>query len=278
MGQRAKNVQKGQNDESVDSVGFEQRRINVRRKKSGLWFPCSGTTHISGDETFVDAAWDNVENGLAPPTTLGGPTSLQVKALTFDYTQESPDALAEGFSLRDVVEGQDWMCQRIVGKFFAQYLYGGDSVSDDWMFLKVALGIFVARSKDRAQGEPDLEPDEFDPFHAQNIQDSWMFRRTWILSNPENPVNDGADPPSTGLATAPFSTAGFGSVMDGPHIDCKSKRRINREHRLWAVVGLRGFSPGFASPGTPNQGFLYFNFDFRIHGTMRRGSNKAATL
>lgn len=239
-----------------------------RRKNRGTWFPVLGTREQAGDDTHWDTSWFGA---LPTPTTSGAPSSLNVRALTFDSTQEPDDVISQNFSLRDLVEGQDWTCQRIVGKFHAQTLEGTSDPEGDWANARVALGIFVARSKDDAQSEPDLDPVEFDPWVQSNAADSWMFRRTWVLGNTRiNPVDQGGP-------TFPGTTANYGSVLDGPHIDVKSKRRIQREERLWGVISVRGWTPGFADPIAPTLE-VHWTFDYRIHGAMRRASNKRAIL
>lgn len=237
-----------------------------------MWFPTTGTLEAAGDNTYFDAGWDAGDNPLVLQDTAGSPTQLTVKPLTFDYTQEPDTASQAGqnFSLRDLVEGQDWLCQRIVGKFHGHVYDGGNNPPiNEWLYVRVALGIFVARSKDAAEAEPDLEPAEFDPFAGDNIQDSWMFRRTWILQNDKSKAITGD--------IYPTSTVGYHSVLDGPHLDIKSKRRIDREHRLWAVVAARGYSPGFIDPTSTIQLFSWF-LDYRIHGTMKPGRNRPASL
>lgn len=242
-----------------------------KRQNRGLWFPTFGETWNSGDGQYTEACWENQDTPLQPADQYGAVSNLQVRPLTFDYTNNGPPAATT--SLRDVVEGQDWLCQRIVGKFNAVYAYGNSDPSVDWIAVKVALGIFVARSKDLAEAQPDLDPEEMDPFAAANIQDSWMFRRTWILQNCAssyytNPLG------GPGNIQFPATIASYGSVLDGPHIDVKSKRRIDREHRLWAVVAVRGFGLGFTDTlEDPQVGSLHFHFDYRIHGVMRKGRN-----
>lgn len=244
-----------------------------KRKNRGIWMPNTGVVQGDDDGSFYDSSWVS-DPGQQPPTGYAEPSSITVKPLTFDFTQEPIDANQAGnnFSLRDLTEGQDWLCQRIVGKFHAGYFYGGTTTEEDFLYVKVALGIFVARSKDDIEAEPDLETDEMDPFAGDNIMDSWMFRRTWMFANKNQ----------TGLNPAgPSTTMEYGTALDGPHVDVKSKRRITREHRLWAVVASRGWSPGYNPQhlSDPSQGQVQWTFDYRIHGMMKPGrNNKAATL
>ena len=95
-----------------------------------------------------------------------------------------------GAGLRDEVEGQSWLLKRLVGNIFCQYVNadGNSDPSQFWRQALVTAGFFVSRNIDSIQGEPDLDYDEYDPMFLDNITNPWIWRRSWILSNPEGNV------------------------------------------------------------------------------------------
>ena len=134
-----------------------------------------------------------------------------------------------GAGLRDEVEGQSWLLKRLVGNIFCQYVNadGNSDPSQFWRQALVTAGFFVSRNIDSIQGEPDLDYDEYDPMFLDNITNPWIWRRSWILSNPEgNVVRD----------DFPIANSNYVGDASGPHIDSKVKRRILREQRLFFAL------------------------------------------
>ena len=148
--------------------------------------------------------------------------------VTKDFTQlpSSNFGTITGAGLRDEVEGQSWLLKRLVGNIFCQYVNadGNSDPSQFWRQALVTAGFFVSRNIDSIQGEPDLDYDEYDPMFLDNITNPWIWRRSWILSNPEgNVVRD----------DFPIANSNYVGDASGPHIDSKVKRRILREQRLF---------------------------------------------
>lgn len=258
-----------------------------RRVYRGTWFPIQGTSWLGGEEgDFYDNSITDFTDFVAVDRALG--PSVVVHPVTQDYTQQP--ALSAGEStnlrptLRDFTEGQDYLLKALVGNLYI-YVDNGETGSNvfnqnnEWTHVQVAAGFFIARAQDDDQSLPDLTLDEVDPLQAKNIQNSWIWRRNWLLDNPMNARIYGV----SGSPESPFTVATFqnwdnhiNSDLTGPHFHTKTRRRVKREERLWFALSAIGWDGGRASvnPGGP-QPFVKFNLDIRMFGKMMKGKASA---
>lgn len=252
-----------------------KRRTRGIRRNQGTWFPIAGTYWSVEGEEFHDATINDATVSAQSDKSLG--TSLNVHPVTLDYTQfpSSGNSPSEGPSLRDFTEGQDYILKRLVGNFtcflgFGANQQGNFSPTDQWAHILVGCGFFVARAADADQTLPDLTVDEIDPLAAINIQNSWIFRRTWILDNPQNvyPINTSGE-----FSWEVCSNRDYAGDMNSPFFDTKSKRRIKREERLWFAVSIIGWDGQRIQVGGQNADnpYLNYNLDVRLFGKMVKG-------
>lgn len=195
-----------------------------------------------------------------------------VISLVPDETFQPDAAGVNQVSLRDFTEGQDWFLKRIVGKCTIRTFRGASGTS--WHNLFIAAAFFVARAQDDNQELPDLTVDEYDPLNSQNVRQPWIWRRTWQLST-------GAPQIDPGVITAPPPNMNqFGpGLLDGPHIDAKTARRIRREERLWFVINCSGFDIELGvgrdlGAGAGSTG-IFGELDYRVLSQMRRSTNRS---
>lgn len=248
-----------------------------RRRSKGTWFPIFGQlVGIEGQQETVAGV-----DGQVPVAGAGGlNTALHV--LTLDAPRETQ---TDDFTLADVL-GSEYLLRRIVGKIFI--LNAGGATSPP--FAKVTAGFFVARADPENSFYPlgagtNLIPPgsteaqaSFSPLEQQTQREPWLWRRSWILGNP-GIVQNSADPGSaTGTAKLgastweqfPPCTAGYGSVLDGPHLDAKTLRRVGQDDRLYFAVSACRW-PLTADPGgLPPNGNLVYHLDYRIFGSLRK--------
>lgn len=249
------------------------------RKNQGTWFPVLGSSWSDEDTTYNDVSF-TLDTGQVPNAKADG-TAIVTIPLTRDYTQANePSSLAlnELPSLRDFVEGQEYILKRIVGSLEV-FTESNQSASLPWTpaafwrYVKVSAGFYVARAGDTDQSLPDLTLDETDPSITTNSQDPWIWRRTWILSNPAN-----LETVATGVEVFDdlYSNRKL-SDLRGPMVDTrKSNRRIRREQRVWfslAAAGWDGVRGSVTGSGQPS---ILANLDIRIFGKMVRGKNTSA--
>lgn len=238
-----------------------------RRKTKYTWLPTLGTV---GDATEND---DSSGLQFSVTTALSGDSSVLISAVTFDEPRDA-DNTSLGTPMDDFL-GSEYILKRIVGKVFAGVTQvGADAQPPAVLF---GAGFFVARAADSAQSTNQLQPigsqslserqENYSPLSVDAIRAPWIWRRTWILSN------NLATPIQGNFTSFPPTTAQYGSVMDGPHIDAKTGRRIGRDDRLWFVVAARNFPLDL---GTQDSGTLVLGYlDYRLLGRMARAKNKS---
>jgi len=264
-----------------------KRRIRGSR---GTWFPIQGTSWLGGEEgDFYDCSISDANDSVEPDRALG--PSVSVHPVTQDYTQQPALSSGEDINLRptlrDFTEGQDYLLKSLVGNItiIVDNPPLGTNVfhaNEEWTHLQVAAGFFVARAQDDDQTLPDLSLDELDPLQAKNIQNSWIWRRNWILDNPFNARTYGNGTQTVGnpYTVWTYNTSdnryGFGE-HNGTFFHTKSRRRIKREERLWFVVSSIGWDGQNASvQATSNlQPFVKYNLDIRLFGKMMKGKTSA---
>jgi len=213
---------------------------------------------------FFDAAFAGATDVVFDDRSLG-PQQV-IFPVTKDFTQFARTSTSlQGPSLRDTVEGETWRLNRLVGQLHVDVSETNTTVDNHpWPCLEVAAGFFVARASDNDPSLPDLTFDEIDCLNGNNIQNSWIWRRSWILSRPLAS--------NVGFSAIPCSNSNM-AVGSGPFFDSTVKRNIRREHRLWFTLGCIGWDGNalVKVPGALTEPYLRYNLDVRIHGIMKRG-------
>lgn len=158
--------------------------------------------------------------------------------VTFDRSVDPSEAGLGGYDLQAFI-GNAYFLKRIVGKFRA-CIFGQATITGAVEHVQLGVGFFVAREDERAAdatggtlpvgwqavGVGDPNGLNYDPLNADAINQPWIWRRTWILSDP------GATLPDKWTGFPGNTNAGAGT-FDGPHIDAKTKRVVPQDHRLW---------------------------------------------
>lgn len=241
-----------------------------RRSSKGTWFPVLGTNwgpDPNSDFTYQSVSFSG-QSGEVENYRNVGPTQ-NVFAITRDITQFSDtDTALAGPSLRDIVEGNSWRLNRIVGQLQVDATEANTAINQAWPLVQVAAGFFVARTGDFDESLPDLTYDEIDPLNARNAQNPWIWRRTWLLGRPLAS--------NVGWSANPSSNQWLSGEV-GSQIDSRVKRNIVREKRLWFVIAAQGWDGQLIANVPPEgitQPYIRFNLDIRIHGVMKRGRNQ----
>lgn len=273
-------------------------RRRIRRKYT--WFPVIGSAgppepadpndefgQLLGDFTVSpDGSSQVFINPLVPDVPMEGDT-INVNA---------PGQLSQAL-------GQEYLIKRIVGKCFL----GCHAPADDPpvvirpKIVLVGCGIFVARANDANVGGGANTPigsatqaervENYSPFGVDAIREPWMWRRTWILSTGRPQPNGGSDNHPfgfqfdnvVGVTHLPITAnTQCGSVMDGPHFDIKSARRVGNDERLFFALATRTLDNEFGGSPTPTNGLdggpsggVALVLDFRVLGALRKAKNRS---
>lgn len=196
-----------------------------------------------------------------------GTTYTKIVPLIADFPEED---IGAGGPM-GYVNNNDYIIKRIVGKLFVGVAPSATGASG----VLVAAGIFAARADSGfTAGAGNLpigatntgiqnDTYEYGPLHLVNSTQPWIWRRTWVLGN--------SGVAADAVSRFPVTNAGYGSIQDGPHIDAKTARRVNKEERLWLALSARNMAVNSngAAPGA-----VYTYFEARFLGRMARARNR----
>lgn len=262
-------------------AGCARGENDMRRKRrsKGTWFPNLGTSGAEGNDDDDDSGRWFAFEFLANDQT----SHDIILDLTFDkpFEDELDGETQTGRSLSDII-GSEYILRRIVGKFFAaidQSRAGGAATA-----CLLTCGFFVARSEDSStETLGDAKPigantavelrENYSPAAASTVREPWIWRRRWILSNPRFVNATTENIAAFGTGAFPPTTAAYGSVADGPHIDAKTIRRVGQDSRLWFAASCRILNVDWVLPFAPDFAFpirVNCHLDYRIFGMLRK--------
>jgi len=252
--------------------------MRKRRRSRGTWMPIFGT-EVNSPGGDVKAT------GLQGPVTIGfnaiEDSELIITSLVPDAPNESWDQTTGRDNLVNVI-GSEWILKRIVGKLVVSR--ADDPTQTNQGSCKVAAGFFVARAADNDPSVPigldasnaGVEPlsntnawNDYSPIASETTREPWIWRRTWLLDSPRASTNDVI--PVAIEPNFPASNVRYGSVMDGGHVDAKTRRRVRHNQRLFFVSSAACL---FENDNAPTPNGITVGFDFRVHGAMRKHRNQ----
>lgn len=227
-----------------------------RRKSGGAWLPVNPT--FVGDSSFGRTYYD-FQDAFSGTSEVGDFVQRAVP-LTLDETPEQDTSLT--YTLSDYVQGQEYVLERVVGSVFVKLSQN----SDQDVTNILACGALAILPTQEGADQPDLPPEEWNPFFAQNAQQPWIWRRVWQLQNNEFSGNQFQN-------AVPASNMNYNSVADGPHIDTRgAKRRVRKEQRLYIVCASVVLGAQDGNTVTS----VRWTYDLRMFGAMRRASGRSA--
>lgn len=190
-----------------------------------LGFPGGGTP---ASNVFSKGIGSSGNAPLGFPGTLFGSTTA-VFPVVSDSGTTTIDVQG---SLSDFANSA-YRLRRVVGKIFV----GVDqTVNDADAAIQglVTAGLIVLRTRTGLDNNEPLDaPFDYDTQAIANWSDPWIWRRTWMLGN--NSAN--LEHPNLHVPFYPeVNTTGYGSALDGPHVDAKTARIVGPEERLFLVV------------------------------------------
>lgn len=236
-----------------------------KRRNRSTWFPVLGTEPPETSPSAVALSYYNAFTDIRHDYQIG----LISTPLIPDQTSDSNDSITGANVLRDFVEGQTCVIERIVGKIVCSVVQEQSSSPETISIAAnciccAAIAVFPVSNDDNAL---ELNDREINPLLAENLDKPWLWRRTWVLSN-----NMAVGAGQTFVFNNPASNEFFASRDDGPHVDTKGVRRaIQRNQRLYLVLASASVTP--ADP--QEDGTVYWTTDLRVLGQMRRAKNKS---
>jgi len=234
-----------------------------RRRTKSTWFPVLGTDAADGGPlSSVFTEFTNVNFDYS--------ADFKITPIIPDYTEDPSTATAE-HTLRDFVEGQTCVIDRIVGKITCHLIQGTGSGESFYQpsIVTCCAAVAVLPVDDAGVATTTGTGEEINPLYAENLDKPWLWRRTWTLNN-----NVQASVPGYFYnMQGPASNTSMGSMLDGPHIDTKGvKRAIQRNQRIFLILGAQNETPGDVAN---EDGTVFWTVDLRVLGRMRRARNKS---
>lgn len=270
-------------------------RRTRRKRKKFAWFPILGAANINEQPDDLNGRVFGIPfDGSGNSVPLVFPLLPDVQQEAEQVQADLPGQLVEAL-------GQDYIIERIVGKFFVAATGPADDAETVFpKIVQISAGIFVARqADDNAGGGPNLPigaaaaielSENYSPNTDDNVRRPWMWRRDWVLATGRPQQNAAAAPTpfmpvhtNTGgannLVTAitPTANTQCGSVLDGPHVDIKTVRRVRSDERLWCIVAVRALDRYFNAPNPTVGALSEVNglVSLRVLGALRRPSNRS---
>lgn len=192
-----------------------------RRRNRGLWYPLTQST--AGATVTVTTA------------ATGGNIVVTATPIIYGNLDEPADATILGggtIASLGLTITQGYLVKRICGKIFASSEEAAAGAQRRYAFS----GLIVDRT-DQNGGLANIAA--WNPFSEDSVQKRWLWRRTWALEG-------------SGAFGAPAllsSNNQMGSVLDGPHCDCKSKARVTYQERLFLINAVQN-GPGNSATNT----------------------------
>lgn len=237
-----------------------------KRRSQGTWLPTLGEgvgeENTANIVTGLDSDFDVEDNGVL---------TTRIHELTMDQPREDIDVSTP---LADII-GSEYFLKRIVGKLLVTMADPAAATSPFFTQVIVGAGFFVARAEAAEVNFPigasigsaaDVNKN-YSPLEANTMREPWIWRRVWILES--RPLGISETP------HWPRSNTQYGSVLDGPHIDAKTKRRITNDDRLWfAIAGARWpiFATGEEPVAAPQP--IAYHLDYRLFGNLRKAKTR----
>lgn len=220
-----------------------------RRRKKYTWMPVIPTAlgpEIPGASWYDGSAVVNI-------TDPG-----QIYSAAFNIVPDdtiNADEVVQETTLRDAVEGQEYVVERVVGR-----VWGAVSQQDEpetWLRCLIGIGIAVMPYEDN--DTLALNDASIDPLGASNSDGSWMYRSIWPIFNNSNPE----------AILGPTNIANCGP--DYGFVDTRSVRRVHRNERLTIVFSFHCMD--LVTPGAAAT--INFGYDLRVLGAMRKAQGQS---
>lgn len=208
-----------------------------RRKPRVVWLPPTNVNAIGVNKT---AGYQIFAVDVAGAT---GDFSVGEIPLVIDA--EDDDPLDPGTITLSDIENSGYRLRRIVGKIFCfQKQQGLPGTAPREVIVTAGL---IIRRTDPETGTSlaftnSNAAELTSPGETRNFSDPWIWRRTWVLSDPSSKAANDTFPDN---ATSNIGPAGpCSGNLDGPHVDQKTARLVGPEERLFLNVSATVLNPG----------------------------------
>lgn len=199
----------------------------TRRRPKVVWLPLDLSNRVGQQGTAINGGVTGIGTFVIDVSGPFGATTTAVIPVVRDDPQPAAFLAA---SLSDM-ENSSYRLRRIVGKIWWGWQQDTQPQPGEPSSGIITTGFIVLRVKPDGTPIDHSDLNDYGTQQLNNIQDPWIWRRSWFLSDFAQQVL-----PSHGLGYAPPEGNYLcGSVLDGPHIDQKTARVVGPEERLFMV-------------------------------------------
>lgn len=256
-----------------------------KRKTKYTWLPPQGTSQESG------AAVGTIRSNFIDLNSAGNPVVGCIPCI-FDEPQDQP--YPAGTEPLVNLLGNEYFLRRIVGKVFVNLDINqegtGTGAVSGYPAVIATAGFFVARCDPANLNQPiefTTQSNVYDPQAQITQREPWIWRRSWLLAGGDLGLGlafadkDHLNAFNQTLFTAfPSSNIRYPGVLDGPHVDAKTARRVRQHERLFFGFSAQTYPIGSPFPtldaGNTIVYFAQFGLDCRYLGALRRARNRGS--
>lgn len=213
------------------------------------------------------------------PQVGGNVPQVALSPLVHDRQVQIDSGNAAGYDLQAFI-GNSYFLRRIVGKVVCA-VRNAVATAGAPTHYKCAAAFFVARADEDEANNPIGLPvggvtaadagDNYNPLRADQMVAPWIWRRTWILQNELQAASGGGSAGNFGFSA---SNTLLGSMYDGPHVDAKTKRYVQRNERLYLATAVQSW-PNPQEANAVNAA-IQWDIDLRYFGTPLKARNDGA--
>lgn len=227
-----------------------------KRKTRVVWLPSTNANSVDASRT------NNYQTFSVDASGIAGDFAVAEIPVVIDGEGQDPLG-ATATSLADIYDS-GYRLRRIVGKIFC----AAQQIAESTPRSVIVTAAFIIRKIDPELGlslvQRTSDGELMSPGQIRNINDPWIWRRSWVLTNAL----------ATGASLGAFSSvptqsnfgARYGSNADGPHVDQKTARTVGAEERLFLNVSSTVIDAGGDAQITLPVRVLT---DLRVLGTLR---------
>lgn len=231
--------------------------MRKRRKPRVVWLPSTNANSLGA------AGTSNYQHIVVNTNGNIGDFGVAEVPVVIDAEGQDPLSTAET-TLADIYDS-GYRLRRIVGKVFAHYHQSADPNPPS---VVLTCSLIVRRSDPETGTSLALltgNGELLSPGEIRNINDPWIWRRSWILTNALSQSISGATTFGQAGNANNFGVR-VGSALDGPHIDQKTARVVGPEERLFFNASLTCLEDG-TDPEV--QARVDILTDFRVLASMK---------
>lgn len=256
-----------------------------RRRSRGTWLPILGNQSSQNEDLNSSTIYLDLE------VPANGTPIFGIVPIVYDDMPDPGGAISPSYDLAGII-GSEYIIKRILGSIFvSRGITTTTSYLTQAASIQVDAGFFVARRGDDAESIGPIG--YFDQTVTENLRDyspnrqetarlPWMWKRQWILGNApalnELYFNNNL-PNLDGSAFFPDTNALYGSIREGTHVDVKSRRRVQKDQRLFFAIQARNWTiSDLTTEATAVTGnsHVWASLDVRVFGALAKARSRSA--